>query len=210
MTDGDEVRIVRGAGVSPGRAAGPTVRMATAAGEPPSRRTTLAEEDAVQAIVDAATAVAAVLSARSEETEGTAREVLQTTAQIAKDPTLVKDAQERVRNERVTPERAVWEAAGAVADQFESLGGYFAERARDVSDVRDRIIAHLLGAPSPGVPQREEPYILLAQDLAPVDTAQLDPQVVRALVNEVGGHTSHTACLARGLGISGVLGGGGA
>ena len=206
MTDGDEVPIVRGAGVSPGRAAGPTVRMATAAGEPPSRRTSLSEDEAAQAIVDAATAVAEGLSARSEEAEGTAREVLQTTAQIAKDPTLVKDAQERVRSEGVTPERAVWEAAGAVADQFESLGGYFAERARDVSDVRDRIIAHLLGAPSPGLPQREEPYILLAQDLAPVDTAQLDPQVVRALVTEQGGPTSHTAILARSLGIPAVVG----
>lgn len=206
MTDGDEVRIVRGAGVSPGRAAGPTVRMATAAGEPSRRRTTLSEEEATAAISDAATAVAERLSARSEEAEGTAREVLQTTAQIAKDPTLIKDAQKRVRDDRVTPERAVWEAAGAVADQFESLGGYFAERARDVSDVRDRIIAGLLGAPSPGLPHREEPYILLAQDLAPVDTAQLDPQVVRALVTEQGGPTSHTAILARSLGIPAVVG----
>src|SRR5699024_11473990 len=54
MTDGDEVPIVRGAGVSPGRAAGPTVRMATAAGEPPRRRTSLSEDEAAQAIVDAA------------------------------------------------------------------------------------------------------------------------------------------------------------
>src|SRR5699024_11734307 len=56
---------------------------------------------------------------RAEHTEGTAREVLQTTAQIAKDPTLVSDAQQRVREEQITPERAVWEAAGAVASQFE-------------------------------------------------------------------------------------------
>ncbi|HLS63315.1 MAG TPA: phosphoenolpyruvate--protein phosphotransferase [Ruania sp.] len=206
MSGDEQVRIIRGAGVSPGRAAGPTVRMATAAGEPSRRRASQPLEEASAAIPAAATAVAEDLTGRAEHTEGTAREVLQTTAQIAKDPTLVSDAQQRVREEQITPERAVWEAAGAVASQFESLGGYLAERARDVADVRDRIIAHLLGAPSPGVPQREEPYILLARDLAPVDTAQLDPEVVRALVTEEGGPTSHTAILARALGIPAVVG----
>ena len=206
MSGHEQVQIIHGAGVSPGRAAGPTVRMATAAGEPARRRTTLSPEEATEAIRTAATAVAEDLTERAGHTEGTAREVLQTTAQIATDPTLVKDAQRRVREEQITPERAVWEAAGAVASQFESLGGYFAERARDVADVRDRIVARLLGAPSPGVPQREEPYILLALDLAPADTAQLDPDVVRALVTEEGGPTSHTAILARALGIPAVVG----
>ena len=206
MSGEQQVRIIRGAGVSPGRAAGRTVRMATAAGEPARRRVTVPLDEATAAILTAATAVGQDLTERAEHTEGTAREVLQTTAQIATDPTLVKDAQRRVREEQITPERAVWEAAGAVASQFESLGGYFAERARDVADVRDRIIARLLGAPSPGVPQREEPYILLALDLAPADTAQLDPEVVRALVTEEGGPTSHTAILARALGIPAVVG----
>lgn len=206
MSGDEQVRIIRGAGVSPGRAAGPTVRMATAAGEPPKRRTTVPVAEAAEAIPAAASAVAADLTSRAEHAEGTARDVLETTAQIAKDPTLVKDAQRRVHEESLTPERAVWEAAGAVASQFESLGGYFAERARDVADVRDRIVAKLLGAPSPGVPEREEPYILLARDLAPADTAQLDPEVVRALVTEEGGPTSHTAILARALGIPAVVG----
>ncbi|SED79553.1 phosphoenolpyruvate--protein phosphotransferase [Ruania alba] len=205
MTQGDQ-NVVTGAGVSPGRAAGPAVRMTTGAGEPPRRRSSTDADTACSAIASAATAVAQDLAARAQTTEGTARDVLAATSQIAQDPTLVKDAQRRVREIRLSPERAVWEAAGAVADQFESLGGYLAERARDVIDVRDRIVAHLLGAPTPGVPAREEPFILIARDLAPADTAQLDPRVVRALVTEEGGPTSHTAILARAIGIPAVVG----
>src|SRR5690625_4517509 len=206
MSGDEQVRIIRGAGVSPGRAAGPTVRMATAAGEPSRRRASQPLAEGSAAIAAAATAVGADLTGRAARTDGPDAEALQTTAPIANDPTLRSDDQQRVREGQITRGRAVWEAAGAVASQFESRGGYLAERARDVADVRDRIIAHLLGPPSPGVPQREEPYILLARDLAPVDTAQLDPEVVRALVTEEGGPTSHTAILARALGIPAVVG----
>ncbi|QOR71975.1 phosphoenolpyruvate--protein phosphotransferase [Ruania alkalisoli] len=206
MTHGDHPVVISGAGVSPGRAAGPAVWMTSAAGEPPKRRSSADPEASAAAIAEAASAVGRDLADRAEATDGTARDVLEATAQIAQDPTLVRDAQERVRADRVSPERAIWEAAGAVADQFESLGGYLAERARDVIDVRDRIVAHLLGAPTPGVPRREEPFILLARDLAPADTAQLDPEVVRGLVTEEGGPTSHTAILARAIGIPAVVG----
>src|SRR5699024_3506155 len=101
MSSDDQVRIIRGAGVSPGRAAGPTVRMATAAGEPSRRRASQPLDEASAAIPAAATAVAEDLAARAEHTDGTAREVLQTTAQIAKDPTLVSDAQRRVDRKSV-------------------------------------------------------------------------------------------------------------
>ncbi|WP_159622203.1 phosphoenolpyruvate--protein phosphotransferase [Ruania rhizosphaerae] len=206
MTHGDHPVGISGAGVSPGRAAGPAVWMTSAAGEPPKRRSSADPEVSAAAIADAASAVGRDLADRAEATDGTARDVLEATAQIAQDPTLVRDAQQRVRADRVSPERAVWEAAGAVADQFESLGGYLAERARDVIDVRDRIVAYLLGAPTPGVPRREEPFILVARDLAPADTAQLDPEIVRGLVTEEGGPTSHTAILARAIGIPAVVG----
>ncbi|UFU04064.1 phosphoenolpyruvate--protein phosphotransferase [Ruania suaedae] len=206
MTHGDPAVVISGAGVSPGRAAGPAVWMTSAAGEPPKRRSSADPEAGCAAIAEATHAVGRDLATRAEATEGAARDVLEATAQIAQDPTLVRDAQHRVRENSLSPERAVWEAAGAVADQFESLGGYLAERARDVIDVRDRIVAHLLGAPTPGVPRREDPFILLARDLAPADTAQLDPEVVRGLVTEEGGPTSHTAILARAIGIPAVVG----
>jgi phosphotransferase system enzyme I (PtsI) len=197
---------LQGVGVSPGRAAGPTVRLAAGVPEPPLRRSSAAPEESVAALTTAADAVATELRTRAETVTGTAREVLETTAQIATDPTLIKDARQRIATERVSPERALWEAAAAVAAQFEELGGYFAERVRDVHDVRDRIVARLTGVPTPGVPTRTEPFILVAQDLAPADTAQLDPAVVRGLITAEGGPTSHTAILARALGIPAVVG----
>lgn len=80
-----------------------------------------------------------------------------------------------------------------------------AERARDVQDVRDRVVAELLGLPAPGVPDLASPSVLVARDLAPADTAGLDPSKVLALVTEEGGPTSHTAILARSLGIPAVV-----
>ena len=197
---------ISGVGVSPGRAAGPAVMVVTGGAEPGANPTDTDPEVAAAAISDAARTVADRLRSWAEEASGTAQEVLATTAQIATDPTLIKDAQKRVREAHVTAERAVWEAAGAVAQQFHSLGGYFAERVRDVTDVRDRIIAVLTGSPVPGVPQRSERFVLVARDLAPADTAQLDAASVLALVTAEGGPTSHTAILARALGIPAVVG----
>ncbi|WP_127571195.1 phosphoenolpyruvate--protein phosphotransferase [Georgenia faecalis] len=203
---------VSGIGVSPGRAAGPVAQLAGAVPEPGME--SLPEgadlEAAVASVADHAARVAAGLTASAEKAQGESREVLETTAQMAADPTLVQVAQSHVRGQRLSPARAVWEAAGSVADQLSALGGYMAERARDVYDVRDRIVASLLGLPMPGVPQREEPFVLVARDLAPADTALLDPAKVRAIVTSEGGPTSHTAILARALGIPAVVGATGA
>src|SRR5699024_2444834 len=146
------------------------------------------------------------LSTAAATASGASRELLETTAQMASDPTLLDAAQSAVRERRRPPALAVWQAADAVADHLLSLGGYMAERARDVRDVRDRIVASLLDLPLPGIPQREEPFVLVAVDLAPADTALLDPAKVRAIVTAEGGPTSHTAILARSLGIPAVVG----
>jgi phosphotransferase system enzyme I (PtsI) len=75
-----------------------------------------------------------------------------------------------------------------------------------VRDVRDRLIARLTGRQPPGVPRRDEPFVLAARDLAPADTATLDPAGVLALVTAEGGPTSHTAILSRALGLPAVVG----
>lgn len=197
---------VRGAGVSPGRAVGPVARMVTDREEPAPGPVPSDPAAAAEQISMAAEQVAADLLTRAEGASGTARELLETTAQIAVDPTLISEAQRLVTADSLSPERAVWDSAGTVTEQFRSLGGYFAERVPDVCDVRDRIVAILTGDPMPGVPVRSEPFVLLALDLAPADTASLDPGKVRALVTADGGPTSHTAILARDLGIPAVVG----
>jgi phosphotransferase system enzyme I (PtsI) len=84
-----------------------------------------------------------------------------------------------------------------------------AERVPDVRDVRDRIVAVLTGQGEPGIPAPEVPSVLLAEDLAPADTAGLDPARILGLATRVGGTTSHTAIIARQLGLPCVVAVGG-
>lgn len=89
---------------------------------------------------------------------------------------------------------------------FTGMGGLMAERVTDLRDIRARVVARLVGEPEPGVTLTDEPVVLVATDLAPADTAGLDPKLVLGLVTERGGPTSHTAIIARQLGIPCVVG----
>jgi phosphotransferase system enzyme I (PtsI) len=173
--------------------------------EPRTSRLSGSADEAVRAVEEAAARVEADLAERAGRASGTAADVLAVTAAMAADPTLAAGAARRVREDRLTPERAVWDAAGSVATQLEALGPPMSERARDVRDVRDRIVAALTGAAPPGVPDPGHPFVLVASDLAPADTAMLDPAVVTAVVTARGGPTSHMAILARALGIPSVV-----
>jgi phosphotransferase system enzyme I (PtsI) len=86
-----------------------------------------------------------------------------------------------------------------------SAGPYLAERVADIDDLSNRAVAILLGVPMPGLPEPGQPYVLVAEDLSPADTATLDPAVVLAIITERGGPTSHTAILAKSLGIPAVV-----
>ncbi|HEY9411879.1 MAG TPA: phosphoenolpyruvate--protein phosphotransferase [Jiangellaceae bacterium] len=198
---------ITGVGVSPGRAVGPIVRMPDPIAEPPAgqRLAEGADPDAeAERVAQAADQVRADLDRRAAAARGDAKAVLEATALMAADPSLVGAAKKKV-TAGSSPARAVWDAADEVAAMLASLGGYLAERARDVADVRDRIVAVLEGRPAPGVPSAGEPFVLAAHDLAPADTATLDPEQCRALVTAGGGPTSHTAILARALGLPAVV-----
>ena len=148
----------------------------------------------------AATTVADRFTRRASTASGVASEVLTATAALAKDRGWLRAAQKLIANG--TPAASATEDAIAqFVDQFEKLGGLMAERTTDLKDIRDRVIAELLGLPEPGIPQPTSPIVLLAPDLAPADTAGLDPDLVIALVTQFGGPTSHTAIIARQLGI---------
>ncbi|RSM84527.1 phosphoenolpyruvate--protein phosphotransferase [Kibdelosporangium aridum] len=197
--------MLSGVGVSPGRAAGPVVVVAQPAGEPPAGPPPADPAAEAQRIGPAAQRVAADLNARAKAASGEAKQLLETTAMMAADPSLVTQAEQLVTSKQLPAARAVYEAAASFADALRAAGGYMAERVRDIEDVRDRVVADLLGIAAPGVPELSEPSVLVAQDLAPADTAGLDPAKVLALVTEEGGPTSHTAILARALGIPAVV-----
>ncbi|APU18019.1 MULTISPECIES: putative PEP-binding protein [Actinoalloteichus] len=197
---------LQGVGVSAGRAAGPMVRVADPLPPPESGPAPADPAEEAARIRPVAEAVAAELSARAGRADGEPRAVLETTAAMAADPALIASAETLVVQRGLPAPRAVYEAAGTFADDLRALGGYLGERARDVLDVRDRLVAELSGVRPPGVPVLEAPGVLVARDLAPADTADLDPALVLALVTEEGGPTSHTAILARALRIPAVVG----
>lgn len=200
--------VLRGRGVSAGRAAAPVAVLASPIPEPAADA--VVPEDAREAeaarIGPAAAAVVDRLTARAAQAVGEAKDILEATALMAGDPELADGAAALVRSTGVTAARGVWEAAGGHEQLLLSLGGRMAERAADVRDVRDRIIAELLGLQVPGVPDRAEPFVLVARDLAPADTATLGSGACVALVTELGGPTSHTAIIARSLGLPAVVG----
>jgi phosphotransferase system enzyme I (PtsI)/phosphocarrier protein FPr len=103
------------------------------------------------------------------------------------------------------PATALAAAAEDYCARFVAAGGYLAERVTDLRDVCDRAIARLLGQEEPGLPPVAGPCVLVAHDLAPAETAGLDPSVVLAIITEAGGALSHTAVLAAQLGIPAVV-----
>ncbi|WP_018135338.1 phosphoenolpyruvate--protein phosphotransferase [Acaricomes phytoseiuli] len=197
----------KGVGVAPGRVLGPAMTM-PAALEAPAAGMPLAEgqlpEAAISQLQEAAEAVRDELKQRAEAASGEARAVLEATALMATDSMLLKSARQKITS-GLHPERALWEAAEEVSAMLQRLGGYMAERSRDVQDVRSRVIARLRGVPAPGIPDSLEPFVLIAADLAPADTATLDPAKVLALVTAEGGPQSHTAIIARALGLPAVV-----
>ncbi|WAA67187.1 phosphoenolpyruvate--protein phosphotransferase [Microbacterium oxydans] len=200
--------VLQGRGVSPGRVAAPVVHLAPALPEPDADAVVaVPDRDAeVSAIEWAAVAVADQLRSRTAQATGETRAILDASRLLASDPELVSEATALVRAKGRTAARAVWETAAGHERGLAALGGRMAERVADIRDVRDRIIAEILQVDMPGVPERDEPFVLVATDLAPADTAALDGGRCVALVTEQGGPTSHTAIIARSLGLPAVVG----
>ncbi len=197
----------KGVGVYAGRVIGPVKQMPEPIQEPKDGLRLSGEtiEAASQRIKDASQRVKEDLLSRAEHAGRDGKAVLKSTSQMATDRALIKSAIKLVETQEMAPERAIWEAATSFADQMAALGGYMAERVTDIHDVRARIVADLTGQQAPGIPFSDEPFVLAAIDLAPADTATLDPEKVIALITSDGGPQAHTAILARGLGLPAIV-----
>ncbi|MBD7957261.1 phosphoenolpyruvate--protein phosphotransferase [Microbacterium sp. Sa4CUA7] len=196
---------LRGVGIGLGVAQGPVARMAEplpAPADTASEQTAEQERERARAAV---TAVARELEQRGAKAGGAARDVLEAQAMMAEDPSLLTEVDARIAQGK-TAEFAVFDAFATFREQLTAMGGYLGERAADLDDVAQRVIAHLRGVPAPGVPDPGHPFVLVAKDLAPADTALLDLDKVLALVTTEGGPTSHTAILAREKSIVAVVG----
>lgn len=205
MTSNDLATAVVGTGIGQGVAIGVVARMAEPLPAPedtPSTRSQAEESDRARASL---AVVARELEQRGQAAGGSARDVLEAQAMMAEDP-MLSDAIDEALAAGKTAERAVFEAFATFRDQLAAMGGYLGERAADLDDVSQRVIAHLGGVSAPGVPDPDHPFVLVARDLAPADTAMLDLGKVLGLVTSDGGPTSHTAILAREKSIVAVVG----
>lgn len=125
---------------------------------------------------------------------------------VLADPELMKSVEASIEQD-VNAEYAVENVTNQFITMFESMDNvYMRERAADIRDVKARVLKHLLNIKSVDYQLLREDFILLANDLTPSMTAQLDPQYAKGFVTEVGGRTSHSAILARTLEIPAVVG----
>jgi phosphotransferase system enzyme I (PtsI) len=168
------------------------------------------DADAALAAYDAAAeTVSTRFAEKGAKASGAAAEVLTASAGLASD----KGLRAAVKKSLGAGESLI-DAVHAAVEQFvavfTSMGGLMAERATDLRDIERRMVADIVGEPEPGVSLPNSPCVLVAEDLAPADTAGLDAEIVHALVTEKGGPTSHTAIIARQLAIPCVVGTAGA
>ncbi len=195
---------IAGIGVSAGSVCAPWLRFSTPEPTSAADPITGSPEAELIRIREALDAVAEELLSRAKTVEGVSAEILTTSAAMARDAGIVKAAKANLESGLPTA-HAVAVAFDAFCEKLTALGGYMAERATDLRDLGQRAVAVLRGEPMPGIPTPGYPYILVARDLAPADTATLGTSDVVGLLTAEGGPTSHTAILAKSLGIPAVV-----
>ena len=197
--------VLHGIGVSAGTASGPVAVVTPAVGIDQYEPASADPEADGQRVRDVLGEVASSLSNRAEHANSKAsKDVLLATANLATDRGLIRGVDKELKKGAGVT-KAVHDAVELYAGKLRKLGGYMAERVTDLYDIRDRATARLRNLPEPGVPALDEPSILVAHDLAPAETATLDPEMVLGIITEAGGATSHTAILAAQLGIPAVV-----
>jgi phosphotransferase system enzyme I (PtsI) len=197
--------VFEGTGVGTQAVAGPVARMGAAPPAPPHEPAAGSPDEEKLKAFAALASVAADLRARGAAVGGTTADVLEAQAMMAEDPGLEDGIAARTTAGK-TAARAIHETFGDHREMLAGAGEYLAGRVADLDDIAARAVALATGVPMPGLPDRKTPYVLVAADLAPADTALLDTSLVLALVTAEGGPTSHTAILARSRGIPAVVG----
>ncbi|RKL65973.1 phosphoenolpyruvate--protein phosphotransferase [Salipaludibacillus neizhouensis] len=126
---------------------------------------------------------------------------------VLSDPELVDPIKQKINNDKVNASFALKEVADQFISMFEAMDNeYMRERAADIRDVSTRVLAHVLGSPIVSLAEIHEEVILIAEDLTPSDTAQLNKKFVKGFVTDIGGRTSHSAIMARSMEIPAVVG----
>ncbi|AKP68163.1 phosphoenolpyruvate--protein phosphotransferase [Companilactobacillus ginsenosidimutans] len=127
---------------------------------------------------------------------------------ILADPEFTGAVEQQVKDQKVNAEQALNDVSNNFIQIFEGMtdNAYMQERAADVRDVTKRVMAHLLGVELPNPSLIDHEVIIVAHDLTPSDTAQLNKKYVKGFVTDIGGRTAHSAIMARSLELPAVVG----
>lgn len=170
---------------------------------------TNAEEARLDAALQASQDELSVIREKAVGTLGEeAAQVFDAHLMVLADPEMISQIKETIRAKKVNAEAGLKEVTDMFITIFEGMedNPYMQERAADIRDVTKRVLANLLGKKLPNPASINEEVIVIAHDLTPSDTAQLDKNFVKAFVTNIGGRTSHSAIMARTLEIAAVLG----
>ena len=123
------------------------------------------------------------------------------------DPSVTEPIESKIRDELVTADYAVWSVFGDLSDRLESQGsGAMSAKATDLKDLCTRVLDHLVGAQRSAIDTLGHPAIIVSHDLTPSQAAGFDGERVLGFATDLGGSTSHTAIVARALGLPAVVG----
>ena len=174
-------------------------------------RTTVEDTEAEIALYNKSVAavkleIAAIKEAATKNLSEEEAAVFDAHAQILEDPELQSQVEAKINDEKVCAPAALEDVANLFITMFSSMDdAYFKERAADVRDVTTRLKANLLGKSLPNPALIDEEVVIIAHDLTPSDTAQLNKNLVRGFITDIGGRTSHSAILARSMEIPAVV-----
>lgn len=199
------MKSLRGVAASPGASVAPAWLHHQASVDLPTG-TVDDREAEVERLREAIESVAQALEEQASKTSGELAEVLEAQAMMARDPELATTAEGAIKSDGTPAARAIVDAGEGYAEALAaSESEYMAERAGDIRDVCSRIARRCLGTPEMDIRAMDDPAIVVATELPPADVASLDKELVKGIATQEGSRSSHTAIVARSLGIPAVV-----
>ncbi|GEL89039.1 phosphoenolpyruvate--protein phosphotransferase [Pediococcus parvulus] len=168
-----------------------------------------AEIKRLQDALDASKAELELIKSKAAKSLGEEEaEVFEAHITILSDPELIGNIEDKIKNDSVNAEQALKDVTDGFIETFEAMtdNQYMQERAGDIRDVTKRVLSHLLGVELPNPALIDSEVVVVAHDLTPSDTAQLDRKFVKGFITDIGGRTSHSAIMSRTLEIPAIVG----
>lgn len=166
------------------------------------------KERLAKAIADSKVEIEKIKAVAAKSLSEEEAQVFDAHLMVLEDPELQQAYTQKIDDEILNAESAVRQTADFYIEIFKGMedNPYMQERAADIKDVTDRLVAHLLGVKIPDLSTIDEEVVVVAYDLTPSDTAQLNRQFVKGFATDIGGRTSHSAIMSRSLEIAAVVG----